>query len=889
MNLAPTDSIVTLLSNVKDYHRYVEIAIKQCRNGGIDCKVHGLQVVGKKRGDEEDEDAFSSSMSFLASDSEECDDQHAAAVLGSGSMSYSGSRIRLSASDGKQQRGDAQSTKVFVWGLNDKDQLGGLKGSKIKLPILSETLSNLKPVHISGGSKSLFVVTQEGKVYACGEGTNGRLGLGHSNNISSPRQVTALAQYVVKKVSVHSGGKHAMALTVDGRVFSWGEGDDGKLGHCSRMSCDKPRLIEALKSKRVRDIACGSSHSAAITSSGELFTWGCGEYGRLGHGDNVTQLRPKQVKALAGQRVVQVACGSRDAQTLALTDEGLVYSWGDGDFGKLGRGGSEGCALPQNVEKLNGAGILQIECGAQFSLALSKSGLVWTWGKGDYFRLGHGADQHVRKPSVVECLRGKKIVHVAVGALHCLAVTDAGQVYAWGDNDHGQQGNATTAVNRKPALVHGLEGSRISKVACGSSHSVAWTTLDTPSANCHEPVLFAASKDSLGAGFVSNCNVHSAEGNQPEVSGGGARRVDSNVCHTSPARHASGGGGAGSSGHSSGKKVVRPSLSRILLSLESNSAKQQALQHILNGLQILCAREAVVAALAPHGGSPSSLKKVSDRTGAAAGAANVASSTATPSGTLPKDVEPPSASVAAAAASAVPPLASPESDNSEALANEISESNSVDGFLGSRAGGGEAPAEIDEEGAVELSNSSASAASEEISPRSVECDDDEEEISSEGVNEPAGEDAKNGDENEIMIAAEEKPAATKRRRQSSRRSAKQSHQDHHRLDQKYQLDDFTRLLLQDDARLIVDLLKLAVAGRCRDRSRESLSNVLSALGVASPAVGEMLLELCVTELEDAATDTERFKSMPQPVVQESTHPYTGELPTYLEENTVQKQ
>ena len=62
---------------------------------------------------------------------------------------------------------------------------------------------------------------------------------------------------------------------------------------------------------------------------GELYTWGCGEYGRLGHSDNVTQLRPKQVKALAGQRVIQVACGSRDAQTLALTDEGLVYSWGE--------------------------------------------------------------------------------------------------------------------------------------------------------------------------------------------------------------------------------------------------------------------------------------------------------------------------------------------------------------------------------------------------------------------------------------------------------------------------------------------------------------------------------------------------------------------------------
>jgi E3 ubiquitin-protein ligase HERC2 len=70
--------------------------------------------------------------------------------------------------------------------------------------------------------KSIFV-KQEGRVYACGEGTNGRLGLSHSNNVSSPRQMSVLSQYVVKKVAVHSGGKHAMALTVDGRVFSWGK------------------------------------------------------------------------------------------------------------------------------------------------------------------------------------------------------------------------------------------------------------------------------------------------------------------------------------------------------------------------------------------------------------------------------------------------------------------------------------------------------------------------------------------------------------------------------------------------------------------------------------------------------------------------------------------
>lgn len=63
-----------------------------------------------------------------------------------------------------------------------------------------------------------------------------------------------------------------------------------------------------------------------------------------------------------------------------------------------------------------------------FSSSLTGVSVFPNRGKGDYFRLGHGTDVHVRKPQMVEGLRGKKIVHVAVGALHCLAVTDTGQV-----------------------------------------------------------------------------------------------------------------------------------------------------------------------------------------------------------------------------------------------------------------------------------------------------------------------------------------------------------------------------------------------------------------------------------------------------------------------------
>ncbi|XP_033632375.1 E3 ubiquitin-protein ligase HERC2-like [Asterias rubens] len=733
IRIGPTESLVALLQDMTEHHRLIEISIKQCKSSGIDCKVHGLSIVGRLCPDEDD---IAASFSFLASENEDEDDRSNARAL-----------ARHRSAEGINGR-DIQ-TKVFVWGLNDKDQLGGPKGSKIKTPVLNEFLSGLKVVQVAGGSKSLFVVTAEGRVFGCGEGTNGRLGLGSSANISNPKLLQTLQQHTVKKIAVHSGGRHAMALTIDGKVFSWGEGDDGKLGHFSRMNCDKPRLIEALKTKRIRDIACGSSHSAAVTSSGELYTWGLGEYGRLGHGDNTTQLRPKLVKALAGQRVMMVACGSRDAQTLALTDEGLVYSWGDGDFGKLGRGGSEGCSVPHNVERLNGQNIIQIECGAQFSLALTKSGSVWTWGKGDYYRLGHGADSHVRKPQIVEGLKGKKIIHVAAGALHCLAVTDTGQVFAWGDNDHGQQGNGTVTVDKKPTLVTGLEGVRITNVACGSSHSIAWSTTDAAVPCMHEPVLFTTPRDSLGA---TELGVTGEPGHDP-----------------------------GDKGNNSQGSKQRPSLAKVMLSLETNASRQMALGQILTALQIIYARNAVVGSLM----SSSHLNRSeSCQTSAAVTPNESPMSTAT----HPLDL-----ADIALTTEVHEPVMDADGDAPSSSTHTFTSTNAT------------------------------------VVPETI--------TSADQVTSP-------DDKGPVS------PLPS--------------------------LDDFTSTLQPDDARILVDLLKLAVANRAGHHGKRAISDTLTAMAKFYPEVADMLLELCVTELEDVALDTECGRSAMQPVIQESAHPYADD-------------
>lgn len=91
--------------------------------------------------------------------------------------------------------------------------------------------------------------------------------------------------------------------------------------------------------------------------------------------------------------------------------------------------------------------------------------------------MGHGTDDHVRRPRKVAALQGKKIISIATGSLHCVACTDKGEVFTWGDNDEGQLGDGTTSALQRPRLVHALQGKKITRVACGSAHTLAWSTM----------------------------------------------------------------------------------------------------------------------------------------------------------------------------------------------------------------------------------------------------------------------------------------------------------------------------------------------------------------------------------------------------------------------------
>uniref|UniRef100_A0A6Q2XRL6 HECT-type E3 ubiquitin transferase n=1 Tax=Esox lucius TaxID=8010 RepID=A0A6Q2XRL6_ESOLU len=363
---------------------------------------------------------------------------------------------------------------VYVWGSNSSHQLAEGTLEKILQPKLAQGFSDAQM--IEAGQYCTFSVSADGSVKACGKGSYGRLGLGDSNNQSMPKKLVLEPPRNMRKVSSSKGSDgHTLAVTGEGEVFSWGDGDYGKLGHGNSATQKYPKIIQGpLLGKVVVCVSAGYRHSAAVTNDGELYTWGEGDFGRLGHSDSHSRNVPTLVKDISG--VGQAACGS--SHTIAVAQDGrVVWSFGGGDNGKLGHGDTNRVYRPKVIEALHGFIIRKVCAGSQSSLALTSAGQVFAWGCGSCLGCGSSESTSLR-PRFIEELSVTKIIDISCGDSHCLALSHENEVYAWGNNAMGQcgQGHTSTPVT-KPKKVIGLEGVSIQQITAGTSHSLAWTAV----------------------------------------------------------------------------------------------------------------------------------------------------------------------------------------------------------------------------------------------------------------------------------------------------------------------------------------------------------------------------------------------------------------------------
>ena len=266
------------------------------------------------------------------------------------------------------------SGELYTWGGTLYGKLGRTGDSNNNYYLVS-SLQGKRVTHVACGQCHTAVCTDEGEVYTFGGGgkhyNKGALGTGDTEDSMLPRRIPTFGNTVLVR-NVCCGGYHTLALTADRRVYAWGRGEFGQLGLGHMDNETEPRLIEALaQAGRVTVLAAGENHSLAAMESGEVYSWGYGQQGQLGHGSSSNEKAPKLVRAFAERNVVvtQVAAGWR--HSLALTTDLHVYSWGHGDKGQLGHGDTKSSHLPRVVEALLGKEVRQVAAGGSHSLAFN--------------------------------------------------------------------------------------------------------------------------------------------------------------------------------------------------------------------------------------------------------------------------------------------------------------------------------------------------------------------------------------------------------------------------------------------------------------------------------------------------------------------------------------
>ncbi|NXI40743.1 HERC5 ligase, partial [Galbula dea] len=172
----------------------------------------------------------------------------------------------------------------------------------------------------------------------------------------------------------------------------------------------------------------------SVCEGGDLFTWGQNTHGQLGTGSQTTLiLQPQLVRKLKGIPLAQIAAGGAHSATVSLS--GAVYSWGKNDFGQLGLGDTEDRDCPSYIEALEHWKTVFISCGEDHTAVLSKEGLVCTFGAGGAGQLGHNSTQNELLPRVVAELWGARVTQVACGRHHTLVyVPSLDKVYSFGSN-----------------------------------------------------------------------------------------------------------------------------------------------------------------------------------------------------------------------------------------------------------------------------------------------------------------------------------------------------------------------------------------------------------------------------------------------------------------------
>ena len=410
----------------------------------------------------------------------------------------------------------AENGLAYAVGDNTYGQLGnGNNVSSIDAAVAirkneSDLFTGIK--QIKAGDKTTVIVSNEGKVYACGMNDCYELGTDDKDilDINIPRQIENFDDNILVAI----GTNHVTAVKSNGTVYDWGNGINGELGNRKNKASVEPVVVgdfivrttknhvsmkvgqtETIEGKveyfnlftnDIKEINYSSKDSSVadvitnVNSDGiyeaQITANAIGTTTLIASQTGSSNIGVIQVEVLqeeAGQTgiVIEPNVVTTGSHTVSLRADGKVFTWGSNAFGQLGNGTTNDSDEPVEVNFPEGTIITQVAAGEEYSVALDSEGNVWTWGRNNYFQIGHtGGDQYT--PYKVGGL--PKVIKIAAGNYTTMVITENKELYGWGFNGYGNIGIGSYTNKVTASKVVGFED--VIDVSVGKNHTMTLTS-----------------------------------------------------------------------------------------------------------------------------------------------------------------------------------------------------------------------------------------------------------------------------------------------------------------------------------------------------------------------------------------------------------------------------
>ncbi|KAJ8569897.1 hypothetical protein K7X08_006474 [Anisodus acutangulus] len=319
---------------------------------------------------------------------------------------------------------------------------------------------------------------EEEEIWSWGAGTEGQLGTGKLQDEHHPQLIQYSLSSFCPISHLSCGGAHVIALTLGGRVLTWGRGTSGQLGHGEMVNCLHPKSLESLEGIFITHASAGWNHSGFVSDTGYVFTCGDGSFGQLGHGDYISRCSPEQVLHFKTRHVQQVACGMRHSLVLLKGDtEDLIYGFGSGKRGQLGISDDKQklVSTPQVTLGFENVKIKSVTANGDHSAAISVNGHLYVWGRA-----------FCRAPDVYRPRRVTTDLlfsQVALGWNHALVLTCDGEVYILGRYNYNvptgaQNANMMKHISEDVGVMQRVldfDSTKVVQIGAGAEHSAVVT------------------------------------------------------------------------------------------------------------------------------------------------------------------------------------------------------------------------------------------------------------------------------------------------------------------------------------------------------------------------------------------------------------------------------